>query len=97
MRIDEDNICPWIINEHLPYPIGGKRSIDGHLFYENLFEMTSSLQIHSYGSSNLLFQGLINSTFKLVRMSSISITCRVSTKENNIQKFLLFEYEHTFE
>ena len=86
MKTNDDNLCPWIINEHLPYPIGGRTSIDGYLFYENVFETTSSLQIYSYGSSNLLFQGLMNSTFKLVRMSSM--TCRVSTKS----KCLLFEY-----
>ncbi|CAF2390973.1 unnamed protein product [Rotaria sp. Silwood2] len=63
--INDDNLCPWIINDRLPYPIGGTTPAIGHLSYENLLETSSTLQIYSFGSSNLIFQGLTNGTFKL--------------------------------
>jgi hypothetical protein len=36
------------------------------LLYENLSEMTSALQIFAFATNNLVVQGLINGTFKLV-------------------------------
>ncbi|CAF3744671.1 unnamed protein product [Rotaria sordida] len=63
--INNDNLCPWIINDRLPYPIGGTTPAIGHLFYENLLESSSALHIYSFGLSNLIFQGLTNGTFKL--------------------------------
>ena len=64
----KNNICPWIINDRLPYPVGGKNSIHGHLFYHNRLESSSALQLYSFGSSILFLQGLTNGTFKLVSM-----------------------------
>lgn len=71
LGINDDNICPWVINDRLPYPVGGINPIVGRLFYENSFENTSALQLFSFGSSILFFQGLSNGTFKLVSVSSI--------------------------
>jgi hypothetical protein len=66
MPIDDENLCPWIVNDRLPYPIGGTTPAIGRLFYENSIENSSSLQMSSFGSSILVFQGLTNGTFKLV-------------------------------
>ncbi|CAF3914216.1 unnamed protein product, partial [Rotaria magnacalcarata] len=63
--INSDNLCPWIINDRFPYPVGGTTPAIGHLFYENILESSSAFQIYSFGSSNLIFQGLTNGTFKL--------------------------------
>lgn len=68
---DNDDICPWIISDRLPYPVGGINPISGRLFYENSFENSTALQLFSFGSSILFFQGLTNGTFKLVSVSSI--------------------------
>jgi hypothetical protein len=70
--MNEDDLCPWIISDRLPYPVGGIIPIVGRLFYENLIESSSGIQLHSFGSSILLLQGLINGTFKLVSVSSIN-------------------------
>lgn len=64
--MNEENLCPWIINDRLPYPVGGTTPVIGRLFYENLIETSSALQIYPFGSTNLLVQGLNNGTFKLV-------------------------------
>jgi hypothetical protein len=61
-----DDLCPWIISDRLPYPVGGINPIFGRLFYENSLENTSAFHLHSYGSINLFCQGLTNGTFKLV-------------------------------
>ncbi len=69
--INDDNICPWIISDRLPYPVGGTTPVIGRLFYVNLIESSSALKMFSFGSSLLVFQGLTNGTFKLVSISSI--------------------------
>jgi hypothetical protein len=66
-----DDLCPWIISDRLPYPVGGINPILGRLVYENILEYSSALHLASFGSSILFFQGLINGTFKLVSVSSI--------------------------
>jgi hypothetical protein len=66
MPINDDNQCPWIINDRLPYPVGGTTPVIGRLFYENFIENSSALQMYSFGSTILVFQGLNNGTFKLV-------------------------------
>ena len=66
-----DDLCPWIISDRLPYPVGGINPIIGRIFYENLLENSSAFQMYSFGSSILFFQGLTNGTFKLVSVSSI--------------------------
>jgi hypothetical protein len=69
--MNDDNICPRIISDRLPYPVGATTPVVGRVFYENLLENSSALQMYSFGSSTLLFQGLTNGTFKLVSISSI--------------------------
>ena len=64
--MDEENICPWIISDRLPYPVGGIRPVIGRLIYENLLESSSAFQMYSFGSSIVVFQGLTNATLKLV-------------------------------
>lgn len=64
--MNEENICPWIISDRLPYPVGGIRPVIGRIIYENIFESSSALQMYSYGSSIVVFQGLTNATLKLV-------------------------------
>jgi hypothetical protein len=71
MTNDDDDICPWIISDRLPYPVGGIIPIIGRLFYENSNESSSAFQLYSFGSSILFLQGLTNGTFKLVSVSSI--------------------------
>jgi hypothetical protein len=71
ISINENNLCPWIISDRLPYPVGGRIPVIGRLFYENLMENSSTFQMYSFGSSILVFQGLTNGTFKLVSISSI--------------------------
>ncbi|UJR35034.1 hypothetical protein I4U23_027810 [Adineta vaga] len=61
----DDDICPWIISDRLPYPVGGMNPIIGRLFYENSFENSNGIQLYSFGSSILFLQGLTNGTFKL--------------------------------
>jgi hypothetical protein len=68
---NNNNLCPWIISDRLPYPVGGRNPIIGRLFYENSLESSTAFQLHSFGSSILFFQGLTNGTFKLVSVSSI--------------------------
>ncbi|CAF3772782.1 unnamed protein product [Rotaria magnacalcarata] len=65
MTTNDNNICPWIISDRLPYPVGGVIPIVGRLFYENSFESSSALQLYPFGSSTLFLQGLTNGTFKL--------------------------------
>ncbi|CAF3473695.1 unnamed protein product [Rotaria socialis] len=65
MTTNDNNICPWIISDRLPYPVGGLVPIVGRLFYENSFESSSALQLYPFGSSTLFLQGLTNGTFKL--------------------------------
>lgn len=67
-----DDICPSIISERLPYPVGGINPIIGRLFYENSAENSNGMQLYSFGSSILFLQGLTNGTFKLVSVSSIT-------------------------
>ncbi|CAF0917087.1 unnamed protein product [Rotaria sordida] len=62
---NDNDLCPWIISDRLPYPVGGIIPIIGRLFYENSFESSSALQLHPLGSSILFLQGLTNGTFKL--------------------------------
>jgi hypothetical protein len=57
----------------------------GRLFYENFNENSSALQMYSYGSSILVFQGLNNGTFKLVSVSSIK-----EKKPQDMIKILFF-------
>ncbi|CAF0881225.1 unnamed protein product [Adineta steineri] len=65
MTNDDDDICPWIISDRLPYPVGGISPIIGRLFYENSLENSSAMQLYSFGSSIFFLQGLTNGTFKL--------------------------------
>ncbi|CAF1643535.1 unnamed protein product, partial [Adineta ricciae] len=60
-----DDICPSIISDRLPYPVGGINPIIGRLFYENTAENSNGMQLYSFGSSILFLQGLTNGTFKL--------------------------------
>ena len=69
--MNTENLCPWIMSDRLPYPVGGTTPVIGHSIYENLLESSSALQMYSFGATNLLFQGLINGTFKLVSMSPV--------------------------
>ncbi|CAF4809109.1 unnamed protein product [Rotaria sp. Silwood1] len=62
---NDNDICPWIISDRLPYPVGGIIPIIGRLFYENSFESSSALQLYPLGSSILFLHGLTNGTFKL--------------------------------
>jgi hypothetical protein len=71
MTNNDNNLCPWIISDRLPYPVGGINPIIGRLFYENQFENSTALHLYSFGSSILFLQGLTNGTFKLVSVSSI--------------------------
>ncbi len=50
-----DDLCFWIINDRLPYPVGEINPIIGRLFDENSFENTSAFYLHSYGSTILFF------------------------------------------
>lgn len=61
-----DDLCSAIVNEHLPYPVGGRNPIIGRMFDENVEENTHAFHLHSYGSRHLLSQGLTNGTLKLV-------------------------------
>jgi hypothetical protein len=81
--INNDNLCPWIINDRLPYPVGGTTPVIGRVLYENLIENSSALQMYSYGSIILVFQGLTNGTFKLVSISSI----KQKKKKNALRHF----------
>jgi hypothetical protein len=69
--MNSENLCPWIISDRLPYPVGGTTPVVGHSIYENLLESSSAFQMYPLGATNLLFQGLINGTLKLVSMSSV--------------------------
>ena len=70
---NEENLCPFIDNDRLPYPVGGIQPVVGRLIYENLIESSSTFQTHSIGSLRVIFQGLTNGTLKLV---SEEIACR---------------------
>lgn len=73
MKENEENLCPWIISDRLPYPVGANNPLFGQLIYTNSFESSTALELYSFGdnSSIFLFQGLTNGTFKLVSVSSI--------------------------
>ena len=77
--MNDENLCPWIISERLPYPVGGMTPIIGRLIYENSIETSTTFRLHRFGLTNLVVQGLINSTFKLVSVSSLN----QSTKKTN--------------
>ncbi|UJR10757.1 hypothetical protein I4U23_014945 [Adineta vaga] len=64
--MNNDNICPWIISDRLPYPVGGATPVIGRTLYENLMESSTVLKMYSFDSlTKLVFQGLTNGTFKL--------------------------------
>ena len=62
----KDDLCSSIVNERLPYPVGGRNPIIGRVFYENVLENTHTFHLHSYGSIHFISQGLTNGTLKLV-------------------------------
>ncbi|CAF1166098.1 unnamed protein product [Adineta steineri] len=63
--VNDNNICPWIISDRLPYPVGGTTPVRGRLLYENIIENSSVIKMYSFNSMILVFQGLTNGTFKL--------------------------------
>lgn len=84
--MNDQNICPWIISDRLPYPVGGATPVLGRILYESLIESSSVVKIYSFDSSTMLvFQGLTNGTFKLVSISSIKACFRKCPKT-----FILF-------
>ena len=64
--VDDENLCPWIVSDRLPYPIGGTTPVIGRLIYENSVENSSAFQMYSFASTILVLQGLTNGTLKLV-------------------------------
>lgn len=65
----DENICPWIVNDRLPYPVGGRTALIGRLIYENSSETSNVFEWFRFSGKIFVVQGLMYGSLKLVSVS----------------------------